>query len=267
MTAVETYEHAGVEVKLYQEEDMDFCDPRQMDNLGVMYVYRPGYELGDEQLDDSGLPYIECSNCEGSGEDPNAPEPTETILGHPIRKPDCPTCEGHGEREPTLNEWAREIGAIAIMPLFIYEHSGMTMRSGRFVWLASDDVDPDDTRSTGRFPMDGAGWDTSFSGFIIATRERWDEVIDSNSAPTPERVEEILESEVTEYARWMEGDCWYYVAGHNTPFMDSCGGIIGMDAAKEEANMAADLIAKQLANESNERVEMAARDISTAEVA
>lgn len=252
----------GVVARICYEQDSEHCDPRQWDNLGTMYIYRPGYSLGDEQLPESGLPEIDCPVCDGGERDVEGPVHLRESFGVMVEEePTCPRCENSCTTEPTLTEWLREINAVAAMPLFIYEHSGMTISSGRFVWLADEDeMTREDTASHGRFIGDDAGWDTSFSGVIVATREN----IENLGAPDDrESIERSLESEVSEYASWLEGDVYYYtVDGPHAPH-DSCGGFIGFDHAKEEAKQAAEHAVERSKRERAEIAEWAARDVET----
>jgi hypothetical protein len=124
-------------------------------------------------------------------------------------------------------------------------------------------VTRDDVRSSGRFVMDDAGWDTSMVGFIFDTADRVKECMGDDA--TDEQIEAALESEVQVYARWLEGDVTYYtVEDDETGFVEGCGGFIG-DSDECERQCFSDMetaIEKRLA-ELDERAEMAARDIET----
>lgn len=250
MEAVETYEHKGVEVKIFP--DHDCMSPRDCDGkIGEMFAYYRGYELGDTQLPSDGLPEIECANCEGEGWVKNGAE--------------CERCDGLGRVEPTVKEWLASEEAIAAVPLFVYEHSGITMRTGELVWLADADIERSNTESRNRFMGDPDGWDTSFVGFVVVRDAHIEEAMGEGwrGHRTPEWVAEAVNGEVEEYARYLEGDCYGYVVAEDTPFHDSCWGFIGFKYAKEEANRAASDAAEQIANEAREKAEWAARDVVT----
>lgn len=254
--AIETYEHHGVEVKLFP--DHDCMSPRDCDGkIGEMFVSYPGYELGDTQLPSDGFEEIDCPVCEGSGLKPDLEVESDPPL--------CERCEGACEVTPTIHEWLVSEKAIAAVPLFVYEHSGITMRTGGLVWLAKEGIKPSDTESRERFAVDTDGWDTSFVGFVVVREEHIAEAMgtDWKKYLTPEWVSEAVNGEVEEYARYLEGDCYGYVVADNTPFNDSCWGFIGFKYAKEQANEAAEDAAKQMAEERKERAEWAARDVMT----
>jgi hypothetical protein len=254
--AVETYTHHGVEVKLFP--DYDCPSPRDCDGkIGEMFVSYPGYELGDTQLPSDGFEPIRCPVCEGIGV-----KLTPRGMTDP---PVCERCKGDCEITPTIHEWLVSEKAIAAVPLFVYEHSGITMRTGGLIWLAKEGIKPSDTESRERFAVDTDGWDTSFVGFAVV---REDEIKDAmgddwEKHRMPEWVSEAVNGEVEEYARYLEGDCYGYVVADDTPFHDSCWGFIGFKYAKQEANQAAEHAATQMAKEREERAEWAARDVVT----
>ena len=109
---------------------------------------------------------------------------------------------------------AEEIAALAndpanvALPLFLYDHSGITMSTGDF-----SAVDP-------------GGWDSGIVGFIIATPETlkacgWE-------GKTREEIVAGLEQEVKTYDDYLTGNVWGYVVkdedGHH---VESCYGFLG----------------------------------------
>lgn len=254
MEPAETYEHCGVTVEIHYDETGS-GDPREGDNVTTLFCSYPGYELGDEQLPSDGFEEINCPKCQGTGEGPHVDD------DEPVA-PDCERCDGTGWATPTVHEWANEQGAIAIAPLFVYEHSGITMRAGTVKCLPEGELTRADTASRARFVGDDAGWDTSMVGFAIITNDDWKTCM-GDTPRTEERLREIIDSEVESYAMYLEGQVYGYVVAEDTPFADSCWGFLGDDHVKEEANVAAKHAAEQLAEEANERSEMAARDIVT----
>jgi hypothetical protein len=263
-------EHAGLKIKFANEEYIDeFFDPRQCDQLGHMAVSYKGYSLGDEELPSDGLPRIDCPVCDG-GEKPiyGPPAQHDTILGPRVEdEPECFRCAGYHEVEPTLSEYLTHEKAIAAMPLFVYEHSGITMKAGSFVWLEREQVEREDTVSRGRFIGDDAGWDTSFVGFIYTTHERCEEL---GVEETPENIEQQLRGEVSEYASYLEGDVTVYrIEDEDGNVLDSCGGFLGVNPYDEdnyvvqEAKHAAEACREEIEREKREAAEMAARDVIT----
>jgi hypothetical protein len=248
---IETWEHKGVKVAIYPDESGS-GNPRDCDgNVCELFCSYRGYELGDTQLPSSGLPEIDCPPCEGEGW---------------LKKDgsECERCGGLGQVEPTIQEWLKSEDAIAVAPLFVHEHSGITMRTGKVVMLADGELERADTESRNRFTGDAEGWDTSFVGFAV--------VRDSNIAEgcgddpkyrEPEWIADAVRTEVEEYAKYLEGQVYGYVVGSGTPFEDSCWGFLGWDHVQREANEIAEGVAEQIANEAKEKAEWAARDVAT----
>lgn len=246
MQVAENYEHAGVEVSLFH--DIDGGDPRDADNLGEMYAYYRGHELGDHPLPPDGLPAIPCPQCRNR----------QPASGN------CERCDGWGEVSPNVGEWLRSMNALAAMPLFVYDHGVLTVRGGRLVMLGEDCVHRTDTATVDRFPADAQGWDTSFVGFMVVTEER----IQTLCGEDPEHreadwLDSALKTELAEYDRYLRGEVYSYVVAGGTSFEESCGGFIGLEYAKEEADRAAEGAATLLRDEQVARAEWAARDVIT----
>ena len=185
--AYEIIEQVGFIGKIYQD-DCDFDTPRDWDNLGKMICWHNRYTLGDEKLLENWSESKECS-----------------------LKNLTENCSGWDEVEEVLK---KEFGAVVILPLFLYDHSGISMR----------------TYSHGVH----AGWDGGYVGFIYATKadilkeysvKRITKVIKT-------KVEKILTQEVETYSQYLEGDVWSYVIeDEEEKPVDSCGGFYGMDEA------------------------------------
>jgi hypothetical protein len=251
----EQCEHAGLICKvLWDQDPHDAMSPRDNDGiLGRMWVGGAGDDHGlghapgdyasehkpDELLDirDSGSMDLTmlCPDCKGGGEVP-AHDGQHTV--------DCEPCEGSGEVEGSVPDYFKsKFDSRVVMPLFMLDHSGITIRTGANI---IDHTDPDDvrqaTRSSNRFVSDGAGWDTSFIGFVFdskATREHcgcedWD----------AKRIEESIDSEINEYDSLLRGEVYYWtVETKDGDVLETICGYIGdagekaaMDDAKESAD-------------------------------
>jgi len=174
-------------------EDSSFCDPRYADNLGVMYCWHPDYVLGDEQF----------------------------------------TRDDHDSMEDVYNFLKFERQAICILPLTIYDHSGVTM----FVGGKHD------------YPFDSAGWDTTHTGYIYTTEERVQQLCGEDPEYRELRwLEEQLRQEVKVYATWLEGEVyWWQVLDTDGETLDSCGGYVGeIDYVREEAKSSAEYYRKEI---------------------
>lgn len=108
-----------------------------------------------------------------------------------------------------------------VLPLYLYDHSGITMRTSSF----------------------SCPWDSGQVGFIYVTAAKLK--AEYGDAPDAiERATKYLIGEVEEYASFIEGDCYgYIVEDPDGEQLDSCWGFIGFDYAKQEAIEAADWLA------------------------
>lgn len=196
-TTVETFEHAGLECQIHWEEDASFCNPREWENSGTMVCWHPDYYLGDYQI----------TNPDGRGAVKN---------------------RFHRDDFDSMEQFARYLSlvekAVCILPLTVYEHSGITMYVG----------------GKHDYPFDSAGWDTTVVGFIYVTAE--------DGVPE-DKVEEALRQEVQVYASYLEGEVyWWCVLDSDGELMESCGGYVGdIDYVRQEAKETAEALAKDIA--------------------
>lgn len=114
---IRSYEKAGIKLTIYQDTDAE--NPREWDNLGRMVCYyRKGYRLGDEQVMNTGC-YVTWNDwLQGELVKPNGGE-----------------------------------GSIVYLPLYLFDHSGLSIRTIPFV----------------------DSWDSTQIGFIYATKQRFRE--------------------------------------------------------------------------------------------
>lgn len=193
----ETWEHAGCTIKIIADNDVE--DPRQdFDYNTVMLCRYDRHMLGDQDHDLS-----------------------------------------WGEIDEQCGSWS-EVGrflearhkVILKLPLYILDHSGLAMR-------------------TGKFAQDSAGWDTSVVGFIFHTEASLREQFCIPAGePIPEETRTLalegMEAEVKEYSSWLEGDCFgWVVEDKDGDTIESCWGYIGWDGEQkdyviQEANNAAE---------------------------
>ena len=200
----ETIEREGFVGKIFQD-DCDFETPRDWENLGKMICWTKRYNLGDVKLLEN---YSESKECKLS----NLTE----------------YCNGWDEIEEVLK---KEFGAVVILPLFLYDHSGLSMR----------------TYSHGQH----AGWDGGYVGFIYATKA---DILKEYSVKRitkalKEKVEKSLEGEVKIYSQYLEGDVYSFTVEEldcdgEGEVVESCGGFYGMESAKEEMNSQIDWLVK-----------------------
>lgn len=287
MDPIETFEHAGLTVEIVPEEVIDsFYDPRECDQLAHLAISYSGYTLGDEELPSDGFANIDCPVCKGGELPLYGPAHWRVAMGGQIvqDEPECYRCENLYTVEPTLVEWLNDREAEVAAPLFIHEHSGMTIRAGGFKIIANPEegIEHDDVRSSGRFMGDDAGWDTSFVGFVYVTRERAFELgipgtdFKGGGEPTTEVADldklratmiEQAESEVREYAMYLEGDCGGYVVKDDAGnVLDSCWGWLGLfnnEDLRMSAKAGAEEARDEIEREKAEQELWAARGVVT----
>lgn len=264
MPPADTFEHAGLTVRLRYEEYIDDNDnPRtnQDGNIGVMFCDYQGYNLGDDDALDPREHTIECDSCGGDGE-VYAARSEDVAVGDLLIT--CPKCGGAGEVELSIVEYLkREHGARVILPLFVYEHGGITMSCGGRL-----DMGEDDFNRRGRFMGDGAGWDTSSVGVIFDTAETRKEC--GQEEASDEDIERQLREEVKYYDLYLTGQVYgYEVIGPDGEVMDSCWGFLEPNIWSEdsgvryEGRQAAEACAEEIERERLEAFRWACADLIT----
>ena len=163
--------------------DSDPSNPREWDNFGTMVCFHNKYTLGDK---------------------------------HDIQSPD-------------FSSWSEvrdyieaELGGLVILPLFLYDHSGISM-------------------SVGAPRAQHASWDSGQVGFIYCT----DGDMVASGVTSLDQAETLLKWEVQAYNRYLTGDIYTYriekqvTCDHCqhtvTDFVDSAGGWDSTDDAMREA--------------------------------
>lgn len=171
--------------------EQDPENPRDWDHLGKMVCFHGRYTLGDK---------------------------------HSVRHEDFSSWE---EQEEFFR---KEMGAVVMLPLYLYDHSGITMSTGKF----------------------SCPWDSGRVGTIFVTKDALKKEFNRERL-TPEilkRAEEILQGEVKEYDEYLRGNVYRYTITKDEPdddpgdgeHIDSCGGYLGdyEEFALKEARAAVD---------------------------
>lgn len=231
----------GLEATLGYMDDGYGMSPRDWSNVGTMSVVYHGYDLGDENIQEIDFK-VECNFCDGTGEREEKQSANTTELFP------CEMCHGNGEFQINpVDYFKQKRGARVVLPLSVYEHSGITMFVGH-----------------NDYTFDPGGWDTSYVGFIFDTPEGIKECY-GDKQPTDEEIEQNLRSEVKVYASYLEGDItWYSVIDEETDFSDGCGGYVGDHEECERECFAAleQAVIKRLA-ENKERAYWLQRGVET----
>jgi hypothetical protein len=151
----------------------EWDDPRDWDNLGTMACYHRRYELGDVRLN---------------------PDDNRTWV----------------EIEKHLKN---EEGARIVLPLGLYDHSGITMSVGV-----------------------QNGWDSGQVGFIYVTADelRAEYGVKRITKNVLARAESVLRAEVDTYDMYLRGDVYRVsIETEHGKDVESCGGIYGTEGVKE----------------------------------
>ena len=194
--AIHTEIYKGYTIKIHQDEDP--LNPRtDYDCLGTMVCFHKRYDLGDK---------------------------------HSIRHEDY---DGWARIEDMLRT---DLDAAIILPLYLYDHSGITMKTSPF----------------------GCRWDSGQVGFIYVSREKvFKEYGRKDLAKAIEQATKVLEGEVETYDHYLRGDVYgytLYAPGDEDldDSIDSCWGYLGgyddkdYGALSEAKSLVDNILAREL---------------------
>jgi len=197
-----------MEFKYVIRQDEDAESPREWENLGTMACWHSRRELGDEQVNRHKVgAWLSDLMCDNDLErDTDQYDEFDNAL-----------------RSNYLNAMQRAIAMLKekliILPLYIYDHSGVTMRT---------------------YPY-GCPWDSGQVGWIYVSKDKvreeygWKRITEKRQ----KQIEEYLRNEVSTYDQWLTGDVWWYaIEDEDGEVHDACGGFFGHDYCEEEAKIA-----------------------------
>lgn len=196
------WNHENKAHMLHIQHDEDVRDPRtEMDHFTVMACFHPRHTLGDqdrmgtagafwEDLVMKNVPHKEILSAAKSGK-----------LAVPCEPDDEPTDDE--EWLEAVSDWildgdsdgikaAMELlkGKIACLPLWLYDHSGLTMSCGERAYPYND-----------RFDSSAVGW-------IVALKSDVLKELQCGDVDWEEKAEAVMKAEVDTYDRWLRGDVW-----------------------------------------------------------
>lgn len=158
--------------------------PREWDNLGTMVCFHHRYELGDNH----------------GFETPN-------VFFHVLSGlyPETATMDLTDEQLERCETVAHEKNII--LPLYLYDHSGITMNTTGF----------------------SCPWDSGQVGWIYVSKEeiRRDFNVSRVSSKLEERIRNILDGEVETYDQFLRGEVYCYSIEKGGNNVDSCCGFYG----------------------------------------
>ena len=99
-------------------------------------------------------------------------------------------------------------GAVVIKPLYLYDHSGITISTSPF----------------------SCPWDSGQVGWVYMTRKQLKDCYGEFKRITPtlrKKVEGLIDAEVETYDQYLTGDVWMYRIEKDGVTVDSCSGYYG----------------------------------------
>jgi hypothetical protein len=108
-------------------------------------------------------------------------------------------------RMSELIELVGDMEGMTILPLYLYDHSGITMNTSGF----------------------SCPWDSGQVGWIYADADMVKKEYDAITPETLERAKNLLESEVKEYDYYLTGQCYGFKLYEGDAEIDSCWGFLG----------------------------------------
>lgn len=158
---------------IWLEPDEDAESPREYDNLGTMVCFHRRYNLGDKHSLSANM-FVGWDEVEGY-----------------LRN------EKH---------------AVLVLPLYLYDHSGLRIKVGSF---------------DGLLPQGHAEFDSGMVGFIYVSREKL--LAEYGGSRVSKKkladAEKVLRSEVAVYDTYLRGGFVGYVVEKDGEHIDSCWGI------------------------------------------
>lgn len=177
-------QYKGYTIKI--EQDQIFESPREWDNLSTMVLFHNKYSLGDK---DHG---IDSDNYSGWS----------------------------GMKEAII----RKFKPVCIAPVYLYDHSGISIKIGSF---------------SGLLPEGHAEFDSGQIGFVFISAEKARENWSAKRISKKIRYhsERVLNAEINIYDQFLRGDVYGYSIEE---LNDSCWGFYGYDCCLQEAKSIVD---------------------------
>ena len=241
------WNHGGKGYMAHFQTDTDLPDPRkEYDHLCTMACFHKKYGLGDEL--DGGVRCSEDFWSKLVRKEFSAKELYDRLIGQKNslrfleRLADDDIEEVVGEFYDAVEDgdihFAMDVldGRYAWLPIWLYDHSGLTISCGERTYPYNDQ------------------WDSGLLGWCIVSKERAISELKAGDGDWKEKADAAIREEVREYDQYLTGDIWWFevkscngrydavehVAGPRGEGSeesdwneeDSCGGFCGSDLAE-----------------------------------
>jgi hypothetical protein len=200
MESAHTETYRGFDINIYQDDDA--LDPREnFEPLGTMVCFHNNYNLGDKHN------YTDAAD---------AVYQILLDLGYETEAMN-ENIDGYASGEFIERYWPKFEQLAIVLPLYLYDHSGITMSTSAF----------------------SCPWDSGQVGFIyiskVNARKEYGRLTKKNLA----RVVEYMTGEVKEYDSYLTGDVYGYNvepvdSNKSIDCDDSCWGFYGWEYAEKE---------------------------------
>ncbi len=185
-------EYKGLTINVVTDSEPE--SPREWCNLGTMYCEHRRYSLGDDNAKDKLIEDIRNSPKYRAGWE----DKYDFTYGAGLMK-------------------MAELCGFIILPLYLYDHSGITMNTRGF----------------------SCPWDSGMVGFIYVTPDmaRAELGVGRLTKKGRERIEGILRAEVATYDQFLRGDVWGWYIEDEDGHLDGCWGYFDLDAVGDDIKM------------------------------
>jgi len=179
---IEELNYKNCIIKIYNDEDPE--NPRKWDNLGTMFYAHRDYILGDKDI--------------------KAEEGTEEFSNW----------------QEVENYLIKQYNPEVILPLYLYDHSGLRIKVGSF---------------QGLLPQGHAEFDSGKIGYILVEKEKVRKEFINDDKPVKritkklhEQAEQVLRQEIKTFDDYLSGNVYAYEAEtKNGDFIGGCRGFFG----------------------------------------
>ena len=191
--AIETEEYKGYNINIMYDENPE--NPRNWDNLSTMLCFHRGYSLGDidQKRENKYLITVKSKDFDNW----NA----------------------------VYDYLKKELKAVIILPLYLYDHSGISIKVGSY---------------QGLLPQGHAEFDSGQVGFVYVTAEKL-----KAEGLTKKKGEEVIRAEVETYNNYLTGEVYGFSVVKNGENFDNCWGFYDIKDTIAEAKSNIDYLAKE----------------------